>query len=54
VGERDLKDKVWERNGVKAESAPDLHSQFETILDFVWRAEANWAFDDRLDVAVGA
>lgn len=54
MADPNLKDKVWERNGIKAESAPDLPSQFETILDSVWKAEANWTFDDKLGVAVGA
>jgi hypothetical protein len=31
---------------------PDLHSQFEALLDAVWSAEANWRFDDRLDQAL--
>lgn len=30
----------------------DLHSQLEDILDAVWQAEANWRFDDRLDMAL--
>jgi hypothetical protein len=33
------------------EPAPDLHMQFEELLVTVWRAEANWRFDDFLDVA---
>lgn len=32
---------------------PDLHSQLEALLDAVWDAEANWRFDDRLDLSVG-
>ena len=32
--------------------APDLHSQFETLLDQVWRSEADWRLWDRLDAAV--
>ena len=31
---------------------PDLHSQFEALLDAVWDAEENWRFDDRLDQAL--
>lgn len=31
--------------------APDLHSQFETLLDQVWRSEADWRLWDRLDAA---
>jgi hypothetical protein len=33
------------------EPAPDLNLQFEDLLVTVWRAEANWRFDDLLDVA---
>lgn len=32
--------------------APDLHSQFESMLDQVWRSEADWRMWDRLDAAV--
>ena len=32
--------------------APDLHSQLESILDQVWRSEADWRLWDRLDAAV--
>jgi hypothetical protein len=31
--------------------APDLPSQLEDILHGVWRAEANWRLDDRIDLA---
>jgi hypothetical protein len=31
--------------------APDVRTQFETLLDQVWRCEAEWRFDDRLDLA---
>ena len=37
---------------VVTSSDPDLQSQFEAILDTVWVAEANWRFDDRLDMAL--
>ena len=30
----------------------DLQSQFEAILDTVWKAEADWRFMDRLDMAM--
>jgi hypothetical protein len=30
----------------------DLQSQLEDILDAVWRAEADWRFNDRLDLAL--
>jgi hypothetical protein len=32
--------------------APDLHTQLETMLDQVWRSEADWRLWDRLDAAV--
>jgi hypothetical protein len=31
--------------------APDVQTQLETLLDQVWRCEAEWRFDDRLDLA---
>ena len=31
---------------------PDLHSQLEGLLDQVWNCEAEWRFDDRLDLAL--
>ena len=31
--------------------APDVQTQFETLLDQVWRCEAEWRFDDLLDLA---
>jgi hypothetical protein len=33
-------------------SEPDLHSQLESLLDQVWRSEADWRLWDRLDAAV--
>lgn len=32
--------------------AIDLHTQLEELLSSVWQAEANWRFDDRLDMSV--
>ena len=32
--------------------AVDLQSQLEALLDTVWRAEADWRFNDRLDMAL--
>ncbi len=32
--------------------APDLHTQLESLLDQVWRSEADWRLWDRLDAAV--
>ena len=31
---------------------PDLHTQLESMLDQVWRSEADWRLWDRLDAAV--
>jgi hypothetical protein len=31
--------------------APDVQTQLETLLDQVWRCEAEWRFDDLLDLA---
>ena len=33
-------------------TSSDLQSQFEELLSAVWGAEANWRFDDRLDLAL--
>lgn len=35
---------------VKRAERPDLQTQFEELLDQVWRCESEWRFDDRLDV----
>jgi hypothetical protein len=32
--------------------APDLHTQFESLLDQVWRSESEWRLWDRVDAAV--
>ncbi|HEX6547570.1 MAG TPA: hypothetical protein VF134_02370 [Candidatus Dormibacteraeota bacterium] len=43
---------------VPVEDAPtanlraDIQTQFEGLLDAVWKAEANWRLDDRIDLAV--
>ena len=31
--------------------APDVQTQLETLLDQVWRCEAEWRFDDLLDLS---
>jgi hypothetical protein len=33
-------------------AAPDLHTQFESLLDQVWRSESGWRLWDRVDAAV--
>jgi len=30
----------------------DLHTQLEELISAVWQAEANWRFDDRLDMSL--
>jgi hypothetical protein len=35
-----------------ASSVPDLRTQLESLLDQVWRSEADWRLWDRLDAAV--
>jgi hypothetical protein len=37
----------------KPSVAPDLQTQLEELLDSVWEAEANWRFDDRIDLSLG-
>jgi len=39
---------VKSRNGGK----PDLQSQLESLLDQVWRSEADWRLWDRVDALV--
>ena len=34
-----------------ADGVPDLRTQWEDLIETVRRAEANWRFDDRLDLA---
>lgn len=29
--------------------APDLHTQYESLLDQVWRCEVDWRLFDRID-----
>ena len=31
---------------------PDLHTQFESLLDQVWQSESDWRLWDRVDAAV--
>ena len=31
---------------------PESHQWLEDLLDCVWRAEADWRFNDRLDMAI--
>lgn len=36
----------------RAAEVPDLHSQLEELLGQVWACEAEWRFDDRIDLAL--
>jgi hypothetical protein len=36
----------------KQSAQPDLQSQFESLLDQVWRSEADWRLWDRVDAFV--
>jgi len=36
----------------RAGNAPDLHTQLEDLFDEVWRGEADWKFNDRIDLAM--
>ena len=36
----------------KPTARPDLQSQFESLLDQVWRSEADWRLWDRVDAFV--
>jgi hypothetical protein len=38
----------------KGPDVPDLRTQWESLLDQVWRSEADWRLWDRLDAAVQA
>ena len=31
---------------------PDLHTQYESLLDQVWQSESDWRLWDRVDAAV--
>jgi hypothetical protein len=37
------------RKGRRDSDLPDLQSQFESLLDQVWRSEADWRLYDRID-----
>ncbi len=37
------------RNRRQSSSRPDLQTQFESLLDQVWRCEADWRLYDRID-----
>ncbi len=37
------------RNRRRDPNAPDLQTQYESLLDQVWRCEADWRLYDRID-----
>ena len=37
---------------VRRAERPDLQTQFEEMLDKVWRCESEWRFVDRIDMAL--
>lgn len=41
--------KSADRKRRKGSDEPDLQTQFESLLDQVWRCEANWRLYDRID-----
>jgi hypothetical protein len=43
-----------ERNRVPGSGPTDLQTQFETLLDEVWRREAEWRLYDRIDAFCAA
>lgn len=36
----------------RRDEVPDLRTQWESLLDQVWRSEADWRLWDRVDAAV--
>jgi len=40
------------RKRVTSSAAPDLQTQLETLLDQVWKCEAEWRLDSRIAVAM--
>ncbi len=40
------------RPRLRPREVPDLHSQLEELLSQVWDCEAEWRFDDRIDLAL--
>lgn len=37
------------RKSTRGVETPDVHTQFESLLDQVWRCEAEWRLYDRID-----
>jgi hypothetical protein len=47
-----LKGRSDRGHGTRPDNVPDLRTQWESLLDQVWRSEADWRLWDRLDAAV--
>jgi hypothetical protein len=47
-----LLDKENELRFKSHNDAPDLQTQFESLLDQVWQSESDWRLWDRVDAAV--
>lgn len=45
-------DVLGSASGASAWRQVDLQSQLEELLHAVWKAEADWRFNDRLDMAL--
>ena len=45
---------MLKRNAGRApvDSPPDLQTQYEELLDAVWRCEREWNLDQQLDLAI--
>jgi hypothetical protein len=54
VSSPQLRADIWVNSAAEPAPTPDLDMQYEDILVCIWRAEANWIFDDKLNLAVGA
>jgi hypothetical protein len=50
-GEEMIKGRGDRGQGARSD-VPDLRTQWESLLDQVWRSEADWRLWDRLDAAV--
>ena len=44
-----VRSKSADRNRKTRSDQPDLQTQLESLLDQVWRSEADWRLNDRID-----
>lgn len=49
-----LKSVSAQRGRARGFGPPDLQTQFESLLDQVWRCEAEWRLFDRIDALCAA